>query len=63
MMSYYIIQLEKGVFLAPWKGDPGRTLKQESAKRFSSDQSAITSLNKLKKDYSKFKNAEAVLID
>ena len=62
-MSYYIIQLEKGVFLADWEGDPGRTLKREIAKRFPSDQSAITSLNNLKKDYSKFKNAEVVLID
>jgi len=30
----YIIELEKGIWLAPWEGDPGRTLKKENARRF-----------------------------
>ena len=31
----YIIELEKGVFIATWDGDPGRTLFKETAKTFS----------------------------
>ena len=30
----YIVQLEPGVWLAPWRGDPGRTLVQSSALTF-----------------------------
>jgi len=30
----YIAELEKGVWIAPWSGDPGRTLKKENAKIF-----------------------------
>ncbi len=30
----YIVELEFGVWLAPWDGDPGRTLKKESARKF-----------------------------
>lgn len=30
----FIVRLEKGVFLASWKGDPGRTLVKSSAKKF-----------------------------
>lgn len=29
-----IIELEKGVYLAPWEGDPGRTLDIRTAKKF-----------------------------
>jgi hypothetical protein len=32
--TMYIVKLEKGVWLAPWDGDPGRTLKKENAKEF-----------------------------
>jgi acyl carrier protein len=30
----FVVELEKGVWVAPWIGDPGRTLKIENAKRF-----------------------------
>jgi hypothetical protein len=30
----YVVELEKGVWIAPWNGDPGRTLKIENAKKF-----------------------------
>jgi hypothetical protein len=30
----YIVRLETGVWLAPWDGDPGRTLVESSAKVF-----------------------------
>jgi hypothetical protein len=30
----FIVELETGVWLAPWDGDPGRTTVKENAKRF-----------------------------
>jgi len=30
----FIVELEGGVWLAPWRGDPGRTLVRGSARRF-----------------------------
>jgi hypothetical protein len=30
------VQLEADVWLAPWTGDPGRTLVRQTAKRFAS---------------------------
>lgn len=30
----YIVELEPGVWLAPWDGDPGRTTVKENAKVF-----------------------------
>ena len=30
----YIVELEYGVWLAPWDGDPGRTLQKENARKF-----------------------------
>lgn len=32
----WVVQIEPGVWLAPWRGDPGRTLVLENAKRFKS---------------------------
>lgn len=29
----YIVELEHGVWLAPWDGDPGRTLQKENARK------------------------------
>lgn len=42
----YIVELEKGCFLAPWKGDPGRTLVRESAKLFNTRLGALRAANK-----------------
>ena len=36
----YIVELEKGVYIAPWKGDPGRTLKIQNARIFKSKELA-----------------------
>lgn len=35
-MTVWIVQLESGVWLAPWAGDPGRTLVRKTAKHFAS---------------------------
>ena len=32
----WVVQIEPGVWLSPWQGDPGRTLVLENAKRFKS---------------------------
>jgi hypothetical protein len=40
----FVVELHPGVWLAPWKGDPGRTLVLESARRFSSRHGAATAL-------------------
>jgi len=30
----YIVEIDDGVWLAPWSGDPGRTLVKESARQY-----------------------------
>lgn len=42
----YIVELEKGVWLAPWEGDPGRTIIKKNAKQFKTYASANRALNK-----------------
>jgi len=59
MNEYYIIELEPGVYAAPWLGDPGRTIKKLNAKRFPAKVSAETSLNQIKQNYpNKFNNVK-----
>ena len=59
MDEYFIIELEPGVYVAPWLGDPGRTTTKENAKRFPSQVSAETSLNRIKQNYpNRFNNAK-----
>jgi hypothetical protein len=43
--TYYIVQLEPDVWLAPWDGDPGRTEAIENAKRFPSRKAAEKALD------------------
>ena len=58
----HIIELEKGVFVAPWIGDPGRTLKKGSAKTFQK-KDAEKFLTKIKEKYTgKFINAKIIQI-
>jgi len=45
----YIVKLEKGVWVAPWSGDPGRTLVQENAQRFRKKHNAQQALTKSRK--------------
>ncbi len=33
-MNSYVAELEPGVWIAPWSGDPGRTLLKTNAKVF-----------------------------
>ena len=58
----YIIELEDGVWAAPWEGDPGRTLKKLNAREFKSIETAMLGLI-LCRTYRPFKNAEIKLAD
>lgn len=40
----FIVELEEGVYLATWSGDPGRTLKIENAQVFVRDKDADNAL-------------------
>lgn len=59
----YIIQLTETSWIADWEGDPGRTLKLQSAKIFDTKASAERFLKKSRKknehrDFSKSEIAE-----
>jgi hypothetical protein len=58
----YIVKLEEGVYLAAWKGDPGRTCRRKEAMEFYSKNKAE---NKLKqaREYKPFKKAEILEVD
>lgn len=60
-MRKYIVQLEGNLYLAPWEGDPGRTLKYDSAMVFKNKKQAKKELIKARK-FRKFENAEIIEI-
>jgi len=51
----YIVELEKGVWLAPWSGDPGRTLKMCNAKEFKTRRQTCLAIGRALK-YRNFKD-------
>ena len=55
----YIVELESGVYLAGWEGDPGRTLIKDSALRFNSWRSAKLAVKRALR-YREFKNIMVV---
>lgn len=42
----WIVKIEKGTWLAPWDGDPGRTLVESSAKKFKTELTAQKALGR-----------------
>lgn len=58
----YIVELEKGVWLAPWQGDPGRTLKIENAKQYKRENWARYGL-KMARKYRPFAKAKIKRVD
>jgi len=56
----YIVELEENVWLAPWQGDPGRTLKIENAKQYQYKKNAEYELEMARK-YRPFLNAKIKL--
>lgn len=53
----YIVELEKGVWLADWEGDPGRTLNKENAKQYKRKNWAKHGL-KMARNYRSFEKAK-----
>jgi len=58
----YVVELEKGVWIAPWQGDPGRTLKIENAKKYQKHNWAKYGL-KIAREYRPFIKAKIKIID
>ena len=56
-MSRWIVEIEPEVWLAQWRGDPGRTLQLASAKRFRTLEAATLALAKARK-YRQFLGAK-----
>ena len=59
MNTKYIVELEKGVWIAGWRGDPGRTLAIQRAKRFASQRSAANALGRARR-YRPFLDAKII---
>jgi len=55
----YIVEIEHSVWLAPWDGDPGRTVVRENAKGFRLASSAFKALSKAC-EYRNFENAKVI---
>ena len=55
----YIVELEPGVWLAEWSGDPGRTLDRGFAKRYERRDSAMRFLRKARL-YRPFRDAKII---
>ena len=53
----YIVELESGVWLADWEGDPGRTVVKENAQKFQIERQAIRALKKAR-EYRPFNYAQ-----
>lgn len=53
----WVVEIQDGVWIADWDGDPGRTLKEENAKRFFLKSDAEKALTEARK-YRPFKNAK-----
>ena len=60
----YVVELQAGCWLSNWKGDPGRTLVLDSAKKFNFKLKAEKALEKAKKDnpFRAFTTAQVVLL-
>ena len=55
----YIVELERGCWLADWEGDPGRTVVKKSAKKFPTKMAAALALLEAR-HFRDFQNAAIV---
>lgn len=53
----YILELEPGVWLADWAGDPGKTLVKENAKTFKTRTDAANALKEAR-EFETFNDAK-----
>jgi len=58
----HIVELEKGVWLAPWEGDPGRTLKIENALKFITEYQAKVGL-RFAQQHRPFENGRVINLE
>lgn len=58
----YIVQLEKGIWVAEWEGDPGRTHNKKSAAEFISKSDAEFALRKAR-EYRDYKDATVIEVN
>jgi len=61
-MSKFVVELERNVWIAPWNGDPGRTLVKGNAKIFNKQSLAIKTIESARsfagRDFNKAKVLE-----
>jgi hypothetical protein len=65
-MKKYIIELSKKLWIAPWDGDPGRTVIKRNAKIFDCKTSAEKELDDIQKSYkglNRFNDAKVIKIE
>jgi len=55
----WIVELEQETWIAPWFGDPGRTVVMRNARKFSSKHSAELALSKAR-GFHPFANAKII---
>ncbi len=48
-LSPWVVELEPGLWIAPWEGDPGRTLRIDNASRFRSRATAEAALERARR--------------
>jgi hypothetical protein len=58
----WIVELEKNVWIAPWAGDPGRTVKKENAEVFEDKLKASQAIT-YARVFRPFKNAKVVKVE
>lgn len=57
MKEKYVVELQPGCWIAPWDGDPGRTLVRVNAMTFATQKKAESALMKAR-SYRPFENAK-----
>lgn len=58
----FIVELQTGMWIAPWSGDPGRTLVKKTAQKYKTERGAKIAL-KCARRYSPFKDAKIEQVD
>lgn len=62
MNTAYVVELESGIWVAPWDGDPPRTCRFDFASRFGSTRDAMESI-RLAREFRPFRAAKIVRVD
>ena len=60
--DFWIAEIEKGVYLAGWHGDPGRTGVKRNAVRYSKEEYAVKAIAEARANYRPFIDAKPVFM-